>query len=212
MRLTLTLLASFTVFRHQSDHCGLSSHQLTGSNYEAHQLLCSGSQWGHLGDQEIGRDGQEQTGGSWLVLPLKSKQSLLPWLAGLETTSQDWDPETEMRDNLCCCISPLLSSPWPGVFANIFFSPPLDTITSLRDVLPYISPSQGVSRKYFQILTPLSGDTAGVNHVNVNFHEFHIKWSPALPYFKWILPPDRLSPWASYSSECFSSLARVRSH
>ena len=153
-----------------------------------HQLLCSGSQWGHLGDQEIGRDGQEQTGGSWLVLPLKSKQSLLPWIVGAGNH----------RDRETICVVFLLTSPWPGEFANIFFSPPLDTITSLRDVLPYISPSQGVSRKYFQILTPLSGDTAGVNHVNVNFHEFHIKWSPALQYFKWIYrQTDRLSQWAS---------------
>ena len=38
---------------------------------------------------------------------------------------------------------------------------------------PTSSPSQGVSGKYFQILTLalLSRDTAGVNHVNVNFHE-----------------------------------------
>ena len=197
MRLTLTLLASFTVFRHQSDHCGLSSHQLTGSNYEAPVAV----QWESVGPP--GRSGNRErwTGGDWrvllllvgLVLPLKSKQSLLSWLAGAANHQPPlWAPETERQSVL------YFSSPWPAEFANIFFSPPLDTITSLRDVLPYISPSQGVSRKYFQILTPLSGDTAGVNHVNVNFHEFHIKWSPALQYFKWIYrQTDRLSQWAS---------------
>ena len=176
MRLTLTLLASFTVFRHQSDHCGLSSHQLTGSNYEAPVAV----QWESVGPP--GRSGNRErwTGGDWrvllllvgLFLPLKSKQSILPCLGANQGTA-----EIPSRDGATVCVVlELTLTRRGGEFANIFFSPPLYTITSLRDVLPYISPSQGVSRKYFQILTPLSGDTAGVNHVNVNFHEFHIKW------------------------------------
>ena len=152
-----------------------------------HQLLCSGSQWGHLGDQEIGRDGQEEV---VVFLPLQSKQPL------------HFSPGTPLRETArrSVLLFRLTLTRRAGEFANIFFSPPLATITSLRDVLPYISPSQGVSRKYFQILTPLSGDTAGVNHVNVNFHEFPIKYGPALlcsissDFYR---QTDRRSQWAS---------------
>ena len=115
-----------------------------------------------------------------LFLPLKSKQSILPCLGANQGTA-----EIPSRDGATVCVVlELTLTRRGGEFANIFFSPPLYTITSLRDVLPYISPSQGVSRKYFQILTPLSGDTAGVNHVNVNFHEFHIKFGSGSAAFQ----------------------------
>ena len=149
-----------------------------------HQLLCSGSQWGHLGDQEIGRDGQEETEGRWWrwwrgFSFLSSPNSQFCPVSGQTRGRQP------SRDGATVCVVlELTLTRRGGEFANIFFSPPLYTITSLRDVLPYISPSQGVSRKYFQILTPLSGDTAGVNHVNVNFHEFHIKFGSGSAAFQ----------------------------
>ena len=141
-----------------------------------HQLLCSGSQWGHLGDQEIGRGEMDSRrvkgvggggGGGGGAVPSSR----------LQTVSSPQTRSLGDRETVCVVflLSSLTPSPWPGEFANIFFSPPLDTITSLRDVLPYISPSQGVSRKYFQILTSLSGDTAGVNHVNVNFQTYFMQ-------------------------------------
>ena len=76
-----------------------------------HQLLCSGSQWGHLGDQEIGRDGQEETGGScccwWGYSFLSSPNShFSPDLLELQTTSRHSELPRQ-RDNLCC-ISPHL--------------------------------------------------------------------------------------------------------
>ena len=66
-----------------------------------HQLLCSGSQWGHLGDQEIGRDGQEETGGRWWYSFLSSPNS--------HSTSPQGPHSERQRDDPCCYFV----SPWP---------------------------------------------------------------------------------------------------
>ena len=156
-----------------------------------HQLLCSGSQWGHLGDQEIGRDGQEETGGRWWYSFLSSPNS--------HSTSPQGPHSERQRDDPCCYFV----SPWPEEpesLQTFSFLLPSILLPLSGMSCPIFSPSQGVSRKYFQILTPLSGDTAGVNHVNVNFHEFHIKYGPALlcsissDFYR---QTDRRSQWAS---------------